>query len=184
MAYRRQLAKASEMPRGGKAKAPEIKAQEGNRAKRGRKAIPQPVKLKGRPVMPTNFEQGEKSRWTFVITAMPVDLLKKADSPILERFVRAWHRYDQIQDAIKRHGLLIDGEDKKAVPTPNPLIRIAMLYAKEMDTCGAQIGLSPTARTRLAGSNDLEDEDDIMSALLGADGDPNGAWFSEPKLKQ
>lgn len=173
------------MPRGGISKSPATKKAEGNRAKEGQKDIPQPIKMKGTPVMPRTLNNDEKRLWAFVMSALPVDLLKKADSPILERFVRAWHRYDCIQAAIEKYGVLIYGDDKKTAPVPNPLIRTAMLYAKEMDVCGSQIGLSPSARNRLVGSNDLEDEDDIMAALLGGpDGNPTGAWFTEPETKQ
>lgn len=173
-------------------KAREIKALEGNRAKSGKKAIPPPVKLKGVPIMPTKMIAEQRNLWNFVITAMPVDLLKKADSPILERFVRAWWAYGRLQTAIDQGKLWTDeggetGADGKKTPKVtkiNPLIKLAFDYAKEMDITGQQLGLSPVARARLQGSNDTPEEDDIMDALLGSDGDPNGAWFTEPSTKQ
>ncbi len=160
--------------RGRPPKAPQVKALEGNRAQRGKKRIPPPVRVKGAPVMPTTFTVEERRLWAFVTSAMPVDLLKKADSPIIERFVRAWRKYGQLQEAIEEQGLLLgDGN------SPNPLIKVSMVYAKEMDITGQQLGLSPLSRSRLQGANDDGDENDIMDYLIGDGVDPEQLKFKQ-----
>ncbi|MRG55700.1 phage terminase small subunit P27 family [Phyllobacterium sp. SYP-B3895] len=161
----------------GKPVSAEVKKLEGNRAKKRRSAIRPPLRTKGAPVMPDGMTVAEKRLWLFVVSAMPSDFLRKADSSILQRFVHAWRAYGLINEEIEKRGLLIENEDATKLPTPNPLIKISLVYAKEMDVTGQQLGLSPASRARLVGSNDVED-DDIMDALIGS-GAEDRDWYRQ-----
>jgi P27 family predicted phage terminase small subunit len=59
--------------------------------------------------------------------------------------------------------LLIAGRDDATVR--NPLLIIQKQAAEELHRCGTELGLSPTARTRLG--NPKPDADDPLEMLLG-----------------
>ena len=87
-----------------------------------------------------------------------VELINEADIDHLAAFCDAYAQYVQYTKEIKRTGLWVD--DK-----PNPMIMRKKDAAAQMRSFGADLGLSPSARARLAikmsGDDKDDDEDDF-----------------------
>ena len=103
---------------------------------------------------------------------MPVDLLKRADTQVLERMAVAWAQFREATILISKGGLLTrrptDGASIR-----NPLLAVSNMAAAEMHACGAALGLSPVARTRITTPERVDE--DPLRVLMG----PNGKAWSE-----
>jgi P27 family predicted phage terminase small subunit len=154
-------------PAMGRAKKPSaIKVLEGNRAKVGKDRIRADLKAKGKPSPPPGLSAVGVAMWKDVLASLPPNLLTRADNAILERFVRAWERYRICQDTLDSTSLTTR---HAGALVRNPLVNIQMQAAAEMHKAGAELGLSPVARARLAESGDPQGDD--MDYLLGMSDD-------------
>lgn len=160
------------------AKPSVIKALEGNRGKFGRGQIKTDPRGIGRPQVPGYLKQVEKELFRACLAALPVTLLTRADSAILERFAVAWARFRLAHDEVWRVGHMVQSPYG---PIINPYVAIQERAAKEMHRAGGELGLSPVARARLA--TVATADDDPMALLLGDDLDPTGAWSTPPRAR-
>lgn len=89
---------------------------------------------------------------------LEVELINEADIDHLAAFCDAYAQYVQYTKEIKRTGLWVDGK-------PNPMIMRKKDAAAQIRSFGADLGLSPAARARLAikmsGDDKDDDEDDF-----------------------
>ena len=151
-----------------------IREAEGNR---GNRPIPREIACPGHPEPPGHLTAEQRARWDDVVGSLPFDLLKRADTQVLERMAVAWAAFREATILINKSGLITRGRDGN--PVRNPLLVVQNVAAGEMDACGAMLGLSPVARTRLTTPENVENMDPL-AVLLG----PNGkAWSDERQLK-
>lgn len=160
------------------AKPSTVKALEGNRSKFGRAAIKTDPRGVGRPQVPAYLKQTEKELFRACLAALPVTILSRADTAILERFAVSWARFRLAHDEVWRVGHMVQSPQG---PIINPYIGMMERAAKEMHRAGAELGMSPVARARLATVATVDD--DPMSLLLGDDLDPTGAWSTPPRAR-
>jgi P27 family predicted phage terminase small subunit len=146
-----------------------IKELEGNRGKR---PIPAEMAPIGQPEAPAHLTAEQLDRWQDIVSSLPVELLSRADHQVLERMAVAWAAFRQTTILINQAGLLTRGQNNE--PVRNPLLAVRKLATTEMEACGAMLGLSPVARTRLIAPE--QENTDPLTVLLG----PHGkAWSDE-----
>jgi P27 family predicted phage terminase small subunit len=167
------------MVTGRKPKPRKIKELEGNRSKVGRASIGAEPAGIGLPTLPAHLKGDSAELWRVTVRSLPDGLLTSADDAALEMFAREWATYREADAGIQRVGYLVNSPQG---PIRNPLLTIRNSAMRNASMLGAQLGLSPVARARLAQPNHADD--DPMALLLGPDDDPNGAWSTAPKTRQ
>lgn len=166
------------MPRGGRNKPNQLKLIEGNRSKVKQDRLTAEPPGLGYPREPDHLSPEELGLWRDVVRSLPLGLLTRADEGILERYAVAWARYREVGRIVAETGLMVM---TRQGPIRNPLLAVQTAAAKEMHSAGAEIGLSPAARSRMS-APDASDTDP-MELLLGPDGDPDGAWATPSQDK-
>ena len=134
--------------------------------KRGHRPIPNEPKPVGSPTMPDYFDDEEKRLWIAALAHLPKGIIGAADTAFLEVFVVSWQTLRSCRRDINRIGLMVKGGDGQ--PIRNPLLGIARGAAADLHLFGADLAMSPAARTKLIAVDD--GEIDPMELLLGMDG--------------
>jgi P27 family predicted phage terminase small subunit len=151
---------------GRKPKLAIVKESEGDRSHVGKKGQGPRIEGVGTLEPPDHLTPTEKALWRFVVASLPAGVLARADTSIMERYVVAWARWREADEAVKADGML--------VKTPQGVIKHPLLSAmnglqREMHACGAELGLSPVARQRIMATK--VDPDDEMGWLMDGAGD-------------
>lgn len=160
--------------RGRGPKPAQTKIIEGNRSKVSIAKIGRDPAGLGFPRMPPGLSDGEEELWLDVVASLPEGLLTSADEGILERYVRAWFRYRGACKKMAETGILIKSPNG---PVRNPLLVVVNQAERAMHAAGAEIGLSPVARARLANTD--FGESDPIGMLLGDD----ALWEPPPRKR-
>jgi len=147
--------------KGNKPKLELVKKQEGNRGHRTKEQRRPPIEAIGTLEAPDHLSPAEKTLWDFVCSALPAGVLARADRSIMERYVVAWSRWRECDVSIKADGLMVKTSQGWI---KHPLMATMTALAKEMGACGAEIGMSPVARQRIAATK--TDPDDEMGWLM------------------
>lgn len=132
--------------KGAKPKLAVVRAAEGNRGHQTKAEKITPIEGVGHVEPPDHLTPAEKTLWDFVCSSLPPGVLARADRSIMERYVVAWARWRECDQAIKADGLMvktINGWVK------HPLMATMTAIAKEIGACGAELGMSPVARQRI-----------------------------------
>jgi P27 family predicted phage terminase small subunit len=140
-----------------------LKLIEGNPGKR---PLRNDLACSGSPILPHNLSELELFFWNATLNALPAGVLREADSGLIECFVCAWARFRECRRQIARSGLLVRAETGAV---RNPLLIVLNQAERSMNAAGAQLGLSPVARARLA--HPPAENDHTMAWLLDQDQD-------------
>ena len=149
---------------GRKPKPSAVKELAGNPGKRAlNKKEPKPS---GVPACPTCLDAAAKREWTRISRELiAVGLLTSVDRAMLASYCDAYSRWSEATAELnelrrtKGKSVLVVGT-KTGYPMQNPLIGIINTAADQMRKFGAELGLSPSSRTRLAAEPQKKDIDD------------------------
>ena len=142
---------------------------------RGRKPVPTALKtLRGNPgkrVLPTDiaapgalFEPPEfltarqRETWAYAIENAPAGLLRRLDRSVMTVWVVAADLHRQAAEEIATTGLVVRGQGKAAPPYQSPFIGILNRQAQVMLKAAAELGFTPSSRSRVALSPDEKPE--------------------------
>jgi P27 family predicted phage terminase small subunit len=139
------------------------KALEGNRSKLGKSRIKADPKGRGRPSDPKALSPEARPFHAHVVGSLPDNLLSRADDGALEVYAEAWARYRKARRMVEKAGFLVSTE--KGRPMQNPLLAIMARAEDVMIKVGAELGLSPVSRARMATFE--PPPDDTLKVLLG-----------------
>lgn len=95
-------------------------------------------------------------------------VLTDLDRGVLSAYCVAWAKWLQAEQAIEKHGLLI--KTKTGYVMQSPVVSIAKQERKAMLEAGAELGLSPAARTRINVPAPQSAPKTSMELLIEADG--------------
>lgn len=140
------------MPSGPNRKPTEIRRAEGNR---GRRPIPNTVRLPARAIAPDYLTDSQKELWRQIEKSAPAGVYTAADVPALERMVMAWDLYRRCQAEFATNLYAVGSMGQL---TPAPAIRIMAIAAVDMHKAGGELGLSPVARTRITQPENVDDD--------------------------
>jgi P27 family predicted phage terminase small subunit len=157
------------MPAGRKPKPSALKMLEGNPGKRRlNESEPQPG---GIPTCPKSLDKAARAEWKRVSKELvAIGLLTSVDRAVLASYCQAWSRWTQATEAFNTKPVLVVAT-KTGYPIQNPLIGIINTAADQMRKLAAELGLSPSARSRLSVEPPAK-PGDMFSAFmssLGAD---------------
>lgn len=166
---------------GRKPKPQQIKIAEGNRSKASKATLArQEPRGIGRPRVPAHLSADERTLFVEALDSLPEGVLTRADEGMLERYACAYARWRKCGEMITQTGLLVQTPNG---PARNPLLAVQNSAAKEMHAAGAELGLSPVSRARLAGGSIAAPEPtDPMEQLLGMEAEP--AWAAGSETRQ
>lgn len=154
--------------RGRKPKPTVLKELEGNPGRRPlNKNEPKPDKKA--PRCPSWLEEEAKKEWKRMGTILEqMGLLTEMDMAAFAGYCQAFARWREAEEFITQHGTMIR--------TPNgylqqvPQVSIAQTNLKIMLKFCEQFGLTPSARSRIAAGEELQQEADPMELILIAGG--------------
>jgi P27 family predicted phage terminase small subunit len=135
--------------------AAQLKA-EGAHIKHGSKSLEDNPTTVGSPVMPEGLDDEEQALWEEVVGTLPDGLLTHADTWLLEKFVVQCCFARRCSREIADGGMVISGPN--GMLQRNPLISARQSALQSMQAAAESLGLTPTARTRLAAPTQREDE--------------------------
>lgn len=153
--------------RGRKPKPTALKVLEGNLGGRPLN-VNEPKPVKKAPRCPSWVEDEAKKEWKRMGKVLEqLGLLTEMDMAAFAGYCQAYARWKEAEEFITQHGTM--------VRTPNgylqqvPQVSIAQTNLKIMLKFCEQFGLTPSARSRIVGSENPNDPTDEMEALLGGD---------------
>jgi P27 family predicted phage terminase small subunit len=133
--------------RGRKPKATILKLITGNPG--GRPLNMDEPKPEGDLVSPPDwFTPRQRILWDQIIRDAPEGLLRKLDSTMLETFIVAKSLHEEASQKIAQVGTLIK-ETRTGRPIRNPFLMVLNQQAQVMCKCIAEMGFSPSSRTRV-----------------------------------
>ncbi|WP_342045977.1 phage terminase small subunit P27 family [Bacillus sp. OTU530] len=132
-------------------------------------------KLKGNDGLvykpPSHLSKEEKKVYKFIVEELrSSQILNNLDITILETTVDAVVRMQECKNIINEHGLVTIKEDGTLVR--NPASIIYKDYNAIFNKCCMEIGLSPSARSKLAVlnvKNEQDKQDPLLQLLSGSD---------------
>ena len=141
-----------------------IKELEGNPGKRPlNDAEPKPQKKA--PACPKWLEPEAKKEWRRLAKKMEaLGVLTEVDMAAFAGYCQAYARWKQAEERITDRGLVI--RTPSGYPQQFPQVAISQNYAKLMNRCAEQLGLTPSARSRII-AGDGANVTDEMDELLG-----------------
>lgn len=132
-------------------------------------------KLKGEDNLvyrpPRHLSKEEKKLYKFIVKQLEAsNILNNLDITILETTVDAITKMQECRQILDEHGLVTTKEDGTLVR--NPASVIYKDYNAIFNKCCMEIGLSPSARSKLAVlnvKNEQEKQDPLLQVLNGSD---------------
>jgi P27 family predicted phage terminase small subunit len=100
----------------------------------------------------------QKESWRYAIYHAPSGLLKKLDRSALTVWVVAEDLHRQATQAVAKFGL-ITKSPKQGEPIQNPYLPIVNRQAQIMLKAAAELGFTPSSRSRVTVNEDVEEED-------------------------
>jgi P27 family predicted phage terminase small subunit len=128
---------------------------------------PQPRQLSKLPAAPADLSVIGKAKWRELGNALiELRLMTNLDLDILERYCTLYDRLKRAEKMIKQMGGEVTKSEKGA-PYQNPWVAIYNRTDGQLIKLGEQLGLSPSARSRLKVLWGGGDEDPEVAKFLG-----------------
>lgn len=117
------------------------------------------MKMRADHVVPPSWlnKRGEREFVRVAKLLLEIELINNADVTHLALYCDAYSQYISYKNQVRKHGMWIDGK-------PNPFILRMKDAASQVRSFASDLGLSPSARAKLAISledDDSDDEDDF-----------------------
>jgi len=143
-------------------KASHLKAIEGGRDRKERRQVPvadtpEPANPLGDPPPSAKLTAREKEVWNLVSRELPPGMLALVDQFVLVAFCRAVALQDEASEKLRASSLLL--KTPKGAVMQSPYVGIINTQAKTIKALGAELGLSPAARTRISMGDGGEEND-------------------------
>jgi P27 family predicted phage terminase small subunit len=134
-----------------------LKIIRGDRKDRINKSEPKPDKTK-EPKMPDWLSDDAKKVWKRTLKQLrAMGLLFEADQDVIVAYVNAVVNYQKASELVDRSGVLIKGRRDGVVK--NPAVQIQRDAATLIRMLAGELGLTPSARTRLKADNSDDSAD-------------------------
>lgn len=149
------------MVRGAKPKPTQLKVLEGNP---GGKALNRREPKPKRPLKdaPAWFDRMHREVWEHTLQEAPAGLLKSIDEAVLATYVTAYIIHQRATEELCSSELLI--ESLMGGIKANPLVQVQSMAAKVMLRAAAEMGFTPSSRSRvIVDPDDGDDEDKPQS---------------------
>jgi len=98
---------------------------------------------------PPELSARQVTIWKSAIENTPRGLLRHLDGSLLRTWVVACSRYEEAEAMLQKYGMVIKSPEK-GIPIQSPYMAILNRQALIMMKAGAELGFSPSARTRIS----------------------------------
>jgi P27 family predicted phage terminase small subunit len=132
---------------GRRAKPTHLKLIDGNPGKRPINED-EPIVAEGIGDPPTWLNIEQQDAWKFAVAHAPAGMLTALDRSALTIWVGAESMHRKALEAVNRYGLVTKSKNQ-GVPLQNPYLPIVNAQAKLMLSASAELGFSPSARSRV-----------------------------------
>lgn len=150
--------------RGRKPKPSAVKKLEGNPGGRPLNEK-EPAPKKKAPACPKWLDAEARKEWRRLAKVLEeMGVLTQLDMGVFATYCNAYARWKEADEFISQHGTVI--KTPSGYVQQLPQVSIAQTYAKLMNRCAEQMGLTPSSRSRIIAA-DNGDPDDEMEELLG-----------------
>lgn len=125
----------------------------------------------GEPVMPAGMGEAAQGTWGEIVAAMRAvpGLLAKSDPHAIEMAARLMAMWRESAAHVAEHGGIITVRDEKGVvkfTQPSPQASLVVKLAPQLKNLLAELGLTPSARSRLNLPIQPKDEDDPFTRWM------------------
>ena len=150
--------------RGRKPTPTAIKELEGNPGKRPLNAN-EPKPKKKAPACPKWLNEDAKREWRRLVKQLEaLGVLTELDMAVFATYCDAFARWKEAEEFLSERGLFFI--TPSGYPQQFPQVAISQNYARLMNRCAEQLGLTPSARSRIIAGNGAGSGDE-MDELLG-----------------
>ncbi len=105
------------------------------------------------PECPEHLDELAREEWDRLSVELnDVGLLTKIDRHMLATFCVTWSRWVRAERDVQKYGELLINKEKGTVYT-NPQVYVANRAIKQLQSLGAEFGMSPSSRTRVAATS-------------------------------
>jgi len=116
------------------------------------------------PRCPEHLGPEAKREWRRLAPQLArMGLLTRIDRAALALFCQAWARWVEAEEALKRYGVMV--KSPNGFPMQSPYLAVANKAMEQMRALLAEFGMSPSSRTRVHATPQV-DEEDPMERLL------------------
>lgn len=151
--------------RGRKPKPTAIKELEGNPGKRPLNGS-EPTPKRKAPACPKWLDADARKEWRRLAKQLEdLGVLTELDLGTFAAYCNAYSKWKQADEFLTQRGLFF--MTPNGYPQQFPQVSIAQTYAKLMNRCAEQMGLTPASRSRIIAGAPQKDTVDEMEALLG-----------------
>jgi P27 family predicted phage terminase small subunit len=121
----------------------------------------EPKPAKSEPRCPTWLSKDAKAVWRRTAKQLKLmGLLFEADQDILAAYANAVVNYQRSTEIVDREGVLVEGRRDGMVS--NPAVRVQRDSAMLIRQLAGELGLTPSARTRLKADGESSDDSDLL----------------------
>ncbi len=151
--------------RGRKPTPTAIKELEGNPGKRPLNAN-EPKPKKKAPACPKWLNEDAKREWRRLVKQLEaLGVLTELDMAVFATYCDAFARWKEAEEFLSERGLFFI--TPSGYPQQFPQVAISQNYARLMNRCAEQLGLTPSARSRIIAGTEGNAAGDDMEELLG-----------------
>lgn len=151
--------------RGRKPTPTAIKELEGNPGKRPLNAS-EPKPKKKAPACPKWLNEDAKREWRRLVKQLEaLGVLTELDMAVFATYCDAFARWKEAEEFLSERGLFFI--TPSGYPQQFPQVAISQNYARLMNRCAEQLGLTPSARSRIIAGTEGNAAGDDMEELLG-----------------
>lgn len=123
----------------------------------------------GIPECPDSLTKSAKAEWNRISPKLDeVGLLTHVDRATLAAYCQCWARWVECEEIITRDGLTMELRDDKGTLKscrPIPEVGISLKLVDKINRLGSELGLSPSARTRISVAGPANAVDSLEAAL-------------------
>ncbi|CAK7036931.1 MAG: hypothetical protein BACD_00149 [Bacteroides rodentium] len=125
----------------------------------------EPKPKKKAPACPKWLDGEARKEWKRLAKVLEeMGVLTQLDMGVFATYCNAYARWKEADEFISQHGTVI--KTPSGYVQQLPQVSIAQTYAKLMNRCAEQMGLTPSSRSRIIAA-ETSDPEDEMEELLG-----------------
>lgn len=127
----------------------------------GKKPLPknEPQPNPALPLPPKNLSATQKKEWNKTAAMLHrIGVLTEADTTGFELLMRTWLRWVEAEEHVKKHGLLIVGQN--GILQRNPALKIADDSLKHLEKLLGEFGMTPASRARVKATPEQKPNDE------------------------
>jgi P27 family predicted phage terminase small subunit len=149
---------------GRKPKPTNLKILEGNPGRRPlNKREPQPKRPTKTPRAPQHLSKEAQKEWRRVIKLLTTGIVTELDLTAVEAYCTCYAQWVEANGYVQEKGAIV--KTKNGNPIQNPFLSVANRAMKEMRVWMAELGMTPSSRSRVIKIEEEADSDPLAALM-------------------